>query len=199
MSERPDLLALLGSRICHDLISPIGAIGNGVELLMMEPGGTGPEVALIAESVAQANARIRFFRLSFGVADAGQRIGRAEVAGILADLTRGGRLAIDWSSPPDLPRAEAKLAFLLLMCLESALPFGGHITVESGNAGWQIVAQAPRMKLDPDVWAVLSQPSSPVAAITAGQVHFAIAAAEAAQQARLLRVEINEAEIRLGF
>ena len=57
MSDTPDLSALIGSRICHDLISPIGAIGNGVELLMME-GRAGPEVALIAESVAAANAQI---------------------------------------------------------------------------------------------------------------------------------------------
>ena len=67
MTDQTDLAALLGSRICHDLISPIGAIGNGVELLMMEGGTPSPELVLIAESVAAANARIRFFRLAFGV------------------------------------------------------------------------------------------------------------------------------------
>lgn len=198
MSERPDLLALLGSRICHDLISPIGAIGNGVELMLMEPGGTSPEVALIAESVAHANARIRFFRIGFGVSGAGQRIGRAEVVGILADLTRGGRVSIDWAGPADLPRREAKLAFLLLMCVETALAYGGHVAVAHDEARWQIVARAPRMKIDPALWAVLSHPAA-VAALTAAQVHFALAAEEVAQQARKLTVEIDEAEIRLAF
>ena len=66
MQDKPDLAALIASRICHDLISPIGAIGNGVELLAMEPGGTLPEMALISESVANANDRIRFFRICFG-------------------------------------------------------------------------------------------------------------------------------------
>ena len=66
MSDRTDLNALLGSRICHDLISPIGAIGNGVELLIMDGATKGPEIALIAESVANASARIRFFRIGFG-------------------------------------------------------------------------------------------------------------------------------------
>ena len=44
MPDKPDLAALVGSRICHDLISPIGAIGNGVELLMMEGAAKGPEM-----------------------------------------------------------------------------------------------------------------------------------------------------------
>ena len=57
MSDKTDLAALLGSRICHDLISPIGAIGNGLELLMMDPGTHGPEMSLISESVGHANAR----------------------------------------------------------------------------------------------------------------------------------------------
>ncbi|HMS96693.1 MAG TPA: histidine phosphotransferase, partial [Tabrizicola sp.] len=64
MTDQPDLAALIASRICHDLISPLGAIGNGVELLAMERAG--PELDLLSESVAHANARIRLFRISFG-------------------------------------------------------------------------------------------------------------------------------------
>ena len=50
MPEKPDISALLGSRICHDLISPIGAISNGVELLMLDGLAKGPEMALVADS-----------------------------------------------------------------------------------------------------------------------------------------------------
>ena len=121
MQDKPDLAALIASRICHDLISPIGAIGNGVELLAMEPGGVRPEMALISESVANANARIRFFRICFGQASSDQRIARSEVASILGDLSRGGRVGYAWTSPVDLSRREVRLAFLLLQCLESAL------------------------------------------------------------------------------
>jgi histidine phosphotransferase ChpT len=116
MPERPDLTALIGSRICHDLISPIGAIGNGVELLMMEGTAGGPEIALIAESVANANARIRYFRVAFGSAGRDQRIGRGEIVSIIEDTTRGGRLVIDWQGPPDMARREVKLAFLAIQC-----------------------------------------------------------------------------------
>jgi histidine phosphotransferase ChpT len=63
-----ELTSLIGSRICHDLISPLGAIGNGVELLAMSEVAKGPEMSLIAESVENANARIRFFRVAFGAA-----------------------------------------------------------------------------------------------------------------------------------
>ena len=129
MQDKPDLAALIASRICHDLISPIGAIGNGVELLAMEQGGPRPEMALISESVANANARIRFFRICFGQASSDQRISRSEVASILGDLSRGGRVSYGWTSPADLSRREVRLVFLLLQCLESALAYGGRVAV----------------------------------------------------------------------
>ena len=198
MTDRPDLTALLGSRICHDLISPIGAIGNGVELLIMDGATRGPEMALIAESVANANARIRFFRIGFGASSPDQRIGRPEVAGILADLTRGGRLAVEWSGPADLPRREVKVAFLLLMCLETALAYGGQITVERSDNRWLLIGRAPKMRVDPDLWEVLSNPAASFA-LTPAQVHFALLPEELAKLGRKLTVEIREGEIRLAF
>jgi len=198
MAERPDLTALVGSRICHDLISPIGAIGNGVELMMMDGSTRGPEIALIAESVANANARIRFFRIAFGAASAEQRIGRAEVAVILSDLTCGGRLVIDWQSPPDLSRPAVKLAFLLIQCLETAMPFGGRITVGHDAAAWTLTGQATRLKVDADLWGLLSG-RNPAPAITAAQVHFALVQEELHRHKRALSVAITETEISLTF
>jgi len=198
MAERPDLTALVGSRICHDLVSPIGAIGNGVELLMMDGSTRGPEIALIAESVANANARIRFFRIAFGAASAEQRIGRAEVAVILSDLTCGGRLVIDWQGPPDLPRPAVKLAFLLIQCLETAMPFGGRITVVHDAAAWTLIGQATRLKIDADLWGLLSG-RNPAPAITAAQVHFALVPQELRRHKRTLTVATTETEISLTF
>ncbi|MDZ4096783.1 MAG: histidine phosphotransferase family protein [Paracoccaceae bacterium] len=198
MPDHLDLTALLGSRICHDLISPIGAIGNGVELLMMEGATKGPEIALISESVANANARIRFFRVAFGTSSGDQRIGRAEVQGILSDLTRGGRLTIDWQGPADLPRREAKLAFLLIQCLETAMAYGGRITVERGDNRWTLTGHATKMKIDPDLWELLSNPAA-AAEIGPAQVHFALVPEELRRQNRQLCAEIRETEIRLGF
>lgn len=198
MAERPDLTALVGSRICHDLISPIGAIGNGVELLMMDGSTRGPEIALISESVANANARIRFLRIAFGAASAEQRIGRAEITAVLSDVTRGGRLVIDWQSPPDLPRPAVKLAFLLIQCLETAMPFGGRITVAHQAAAWALTGRATRMKVDADLWGLLSG-RNPAAAITAARVHFALVPEELRRHKRALTVATTETEISLTF
>ena len=111
----------------------------------MEPGATRPEMALISESVANANARIRFFRICFGQASGDQRIARSEVASILGDLSRGGRVAYGWISPTDLSRREVRLVFLLLQCLESALAYGGKVSVVRSETGWSILAEAPRL------------------------------------------------------
>ena len=198
MQDKPDLAALIGSRICHDLISPIGAIGNGVELMMMDGAAKTPELALIAESVANANARIRFFRVCFGAAAGDQRIARGEVAGILSDMTRGGRLQVEWISPPDLSRREVKLAFLLLQCLETAMAYGGRVRIEQGEQGWSMQAEAPRLKIDPALWEILTE-RHPPAEIGAGQVHFALVPEELRSQGKRLVAELKENAIKLSF
>lgn len=198
MQDKPDLAALIGSRICHDLISPIGAIGNGVELLMMDGIAKTPELALIAESVANANARLRFFRIAFGSSSADQRISRGEVAGILADITRGGRLQVSITGPSDLARSDVKLAFLLFQCLETAMPYGGKVTIDHIDDGWTLLAEAPRMKIEPALWEVLTEPHAP-AEIAAGQVHFALLPEALARGNKRLVAELKEGVIRLSF
>ena len=198
MPDKPDIAALLGSRICHDLISPIGAISNGVELLLMDGAARGPEMTLVAESVAHANARIRFFRVAFGQTSKDQRIGLAEIRSILADLAQGNRTTVDWISGADLSRRETKLAFLCMLCLETALGQGGRITVERGETRWTVTGTAPRLRIDPDLWEALSNPQAETD-IGAGQVQFLLVPEEVARQHRRLTVEISETEIRLTF
>lgn len=198
MQDKPDIAALLGSRICHDLISPIGAISNGVELLLMDGSVKGPEMTLVAESVANANARIRFFRVAFGQTSKDQRISLSEIRGILADLSRGSRNTVDWQSPPDLSRRETKLAFLCMLCLETALGQGGRIAVDRGESRWTITGTSARLRIDPDLWEALSNPLAEVE-IGAAQVQFLLVPEEVARQHRRLTVEISETEIRLTF
>lgn len=197
MPEKLDLTALLGSRICHDLISPIGAIGNGVELMLMDGAQASPEMALIAESVSNANARIRFFRLAFGAAHGEKNVAKSEVLEILADMTRGSRLNIDWNSQVNMPRASVKLTFLLLMCLENAMPFGGAVAVEQGEPRWTITGRAARLKVDTALWGVLTQ--GPLPDIGPAQVQFPLVSEELARQHRRLTTEIADTEIRFSF
>lgn len=198
MHSKSDIAALLGSRICHDLISPIGAIGNGVELMLMDGSSKGPEMTLISESVAGASARIRFFRVGFGAAGSDQRIGRGEVQAVLADLMRGGRIQVSWESPAELSRREVKLAFLLIMCLESAMAFGGKISVLRTDTRWAIVGQALKLKIDTAHWEVLANPQA-MPDIGPSHVHFLLVPEEIARQHRRLTAELRETEIRLSF
>ncbi len=198
MPDKPDLAALVGSRICHDLISPIGAIGNGVELILMEGSIKGPEMALVTESVRNASARIRFFRVAFGATGVDQRIGGNEVASIIADMTQGSRLKIDWVGPNDLSRRDVKLLFLLVLCLESALPYGGHIAIERGESRWNLLATASKMKIDPALWNGLIDAET-TAEIGPAQVQFLLVPDEIARQHRRLTTELAETSIKLSF
>lgn len=193
-----ELTALIGSRICHDLISPLGAISNGVELLGMSGNAGGPEMDLISESVENANARIRFFRIAFGAAEAGQLVGQREVDGILRDISHGGRLVLDWQPMGDLPRQTVKLAFLLLQCFETAMPWGGKVTVSQIGDEWALTGQAERMNIKPDQWEMLSNPNM-VNALDAAAVHFALAPLASDEINSTLTVEISDTTIRVRF
>ncbi|MEL6204831.1 MAG: histidine phosphotransferase family protein [Pseudomonadota bacterium] len=172
--EDVDLCALIGSRICHDLVSPVGAIGNGVELLGMsgEPS-TGPELSLISDSVGNAQARLRFYRVAFGQAGDDQDLGRTEVLTILTELYRGARLRVHWSVDEGRPRREVKLAFLLLLCLESAMPYGGQVHISRSRDGWRFQGDAEKMRADPALWEGLSAGTVP-APLRPSQVHFGL-------------------------
>ncbi len=146
-----DLAAMLASRICHDLTSPLGAIANGVELLALSGLEPTPEMELIAQSVESANARIRFFRLAYGPAGQ-QGVSSTEVTRILGALSRVGRIGYDWTVTADLPRDEVRAVLLLVQCLEAAMPAGGHIRVARETGNWQITAEGARLRIDPVAW-----------------------------------------------
>ncbi|NDW52227.1 histidine phosphotransferase family protein [Aliiroseovarius sp. PrR006] len=193
-----DLTALIGSRICHDLISPLGAIGNGVELLQLSGMGDSPEMALIAESVTNANLRIRFFRVAFGAAADGQSLSEKEIRAVLAPGVDGRKININWQPAGDLPRAEVKLAFLALQCFESAMPWGGHLTVSRAGGRWQMSAQGERLNINPDLWALLSA-GNPDVEVPPAQVHFALVRPELQRQDRSATVRTADHSIDLTF
>ena len=198
-SAPPDLTALVGSRICHDLISPLGAIGNGVELLTLTGGGAGgAEMALISESVASANARIRFFRIAFGAAEPGRSLSRGEIVSVLEDSGRTGKVRVSWRAPGDVSRMEAKLAFLLLQCFETAMPFGGGVEVRPERGRWRLVGVADKLRVDPAAWGVLSDGAG-AASVTPAQVHFALAPDLARRMGRRLDVQLTPERIEIAY
>jgi len=192
-----DLIALLGSRICHDLISPLGAIGNGIELLAMSGLKQTPEMALISESVENANARIRFFRVAFGAAGPTQEIRRSELLSILGPLS-SLRVRIDWQVSDSALRSEAKLAFLLIQCMESALPWGGTITVSKIGNRWQLKGTADRIKDLPHLWPLISQ-GTHTEEIAPSEVQFPLAHRAATEMGVRVDCDITGGAITLSF
>ena len=194
----PDLNALIGSRICHDLISPLGAIGNGVELLTLSGLDKSPEVALIAQSVDSANARIRFFRVAFGAAGPEQSLGHAEIAATLQGLSQTGKHRITWSPEGTVSRPVAKLAFLLILCLESAMPWGGRISITRTSDRWRIAGQAERMKIEADHWDTLAGPSAR-GQVTSSSVEFPLAALCAQTLGRRIVADLGQDRAAVTF
>ena len=142
--------------MCHDLISPIGAINNGMELLSMSGTPQSPEMELIAQSVDAANARIRFFRIAYGASNNEQLLGRYEVTSILRDITQGSRLSLNWHPLEDVSRSEVQLVFLAIQCAKQALPYGGHVDIERLKGRWSLTFSCYRISLDQDLWAPLA-------------------------------------------
>jgi histidine phosphotransferase ChpT len=153
----PQTLAeLIGSRLCHDLVNPLGAIGNGVELIEMTGSVRGPEMDLIRDAVRDAQARVKFLRVAFGAAGPNQVIGAREAKATAQAPWQTGRMTVDWTATTDLPRIRVKLGYLMLLCAETALPMGGAVTLGIDPAGqWRLEATAPRVALDEALWSVL--------------------------------------------
>ncbi len=148
LDKKSDIASEIGSRICHDLISPIGAISNGIELLELTGAAQSPEMVLIADSVRAANGKIRFLRIAFGDASGGTAIGTSEITDILAQNYSDNRLHIDWRINTALNRQNLKTCFLTLMCLENTLPHGGNIAIMDNSDGWQLDAIGDQIKTD---------------------------------------------------
>lgn len=191
-----NLAALIGSRICHDLISPIGAINNGLELLGMSDAREGPELDLISESVGNASARIRFFRIAYGAASE-QSLGRAEVVSILADSMRGERLKVVYGPLDAQPRWAVRMAFLAVQCLETCLPYGGRIEIACSDGAWDITGHSAKQSVDDGLWGLLK--GQEVDDLAPAHVQFALLPAVASDASRALQTQITPEAVSIRF
>lgn len=198
MISTEDFAALVSSRICHDLISPIGAIGNGVELLTMTGHGEGPELALINDSAESASARVRFFRIAFGSAKEGQAIGAEEIQTILSARAKDGRFLYVWTEDGPIDRSEAKLIFLMILCAEHALPRGGKIRAARNLGGWIVETAVGQAHLDPDLWAALERREAP-RPLDSGRIQFAALAMMLGTLDQRLSVGHNDGQLTLSL
>jgi histidine phosphotransferase ChpT len=155
-----DLSALLCSRVCHDVISPVGAIANGLEL--MDDPENDPEMKasaldMVRSAAKSATAKLKFCRIAFGAAgSAGAQIDMGEAGDIAKAFVGEEKIKLDWQVPREnRPKQDVKLLLNMLLLAIEALPRGGVITMTAEGAGFMVRAKGDRAKLKEAMVAVI--------------------------------------------
>jgi histidine phosphotransferase ChpT len=162
--EALDLAALLCSRVCHDLISPVGAIVNGLEVLAEEKDEETKTFALdlIKRSAGTASAKLQFCRIAFGAAgSAGAQIDLGDAESISRGFFEDDKTKLAWNLPRALlAKNRVKLLLNLLLIAGQTIPRGGRLTVDPIGAGdtmgFKVSATGTNAKVPPAVAALLS-------------------------------------------
>lgn len=131
-----NLAASVSSRICHDLVSPVGAVVNGVDLVReMGAAEHSEAIGMIGQSAERASALLQLYRIAFGTAEPdAQGVARGVLADHSAVLFAPPRIVLEWQGRdgPALPRREARLLTLLLLCARSILGVRGSVVLRTG-------------------------------------------------------------------
>ncbi|OQM74484.1 histidine phosphotransferase ChpT [Manganibacter manganicus] len=150
----PDLAALLCSRVCHDIISPVGAINNGLELL--DEGGADEEaMALVRQSARNASARLQFARIAFGAAgSAGMLIDTGDAEAVATGFLKNEKPELTWAGGRALlPKNKVKLLLNLILTANAAIPRGGKIAVTLHDLETQprftLASSGPMLRVPP--------------------------------------------------
>jgi histidine phosphotransferase ChpT len=162
--EALDLAALLCSRVCHDLISPVGAIVNGLEVLAEDNDEATKEFAreVIAKSAATASAKLQYCRIAFGAAgSAGAQIDLGDAEKIARGFLEDDKTKLAWNLPRLLlAKNRVKLLLNMLLIAAQAIPRGGQLTVDpvgEGDAlGFKVSAAGTNAKVPPGVAPLLA-------------------------------------------
>jgi len=134
-----DLAALLCSKVCHDVISPVGAIANGLEVLEDEQDAEMRDIAfdLVRRSSRQASAKLQFCRIAFGAAgSAGSSIDTGDAEDVAKKFIGEDKVTLEWEVPREIrPKNQVKLILNLVMLAISSIPRGGKITMGVADGG----------------------------------------------------------------
>jgi len=145
---------LLCSRICHDLISPVTAINNGMELLDDDRGEMLNDIRdLLMNSASEGAGKLQFFRLAYGLGgDPDGEIGIGSAADLTVRLEKHEKSLIAWPADRErmLPRLVIKSAMNMVLIGVEVLPRGGEITVSFDDGGVQAVAAGQGGRIEED-------------------------------------------------
>ena len=172
------ILELLSSRMCHDLVSPVGAINNGVELIEEVGGSTaGEAMELIAKSAQTAARRLRCFRMAYGRAGSESGLAVTDVRQVAEQYLEGGKSRLIWPANTPLVsyaehRGALKLLLNMIMLAEETLAYGGTVEVSSEQGQERAtLAIAGRGAHVPDHVVQTLDANLPVEDITSKSIH----------------------------
>lgn len=141
MQSDLELASLLASRLCHDVVGPVGAIQNGLELIAEDDSMTEMAMDLIRKSAAQATAKLQFARMAYGAAGGAEVLDPGEAARLTDAMFAGERANLDWRwNGEAAPRVHIKIAMLLATFALGAVPRGGTVSVSHDADGMLVVA-----------------------------------------------------------
>ena len=155
-----DLAALLCSRVCHDVISPVGAITNGLELLEVEDDESMREMAmsLVKKSAKQASAKLQFCRIAFGAAgSAGSMIDMGEAGDVARAFVGEEKVKLEWQAPREnRPKTEVKLVLNMMLLGIAGIPRGGKVSVGVDGGGFVVRAEGDQARIPEKIAEVIS-------------------------------------------
>ncbi|MXU66150.1 histidine phosphotransferase family protein [Oceanomicrobium pacificus] len=193
-----DLITRVASRICHDLISPIGAIGNGLELMAVNPRTATPEAELVSDAAEAARASLVFFRLAFGRPAKTGQMKPEQLETMFRQKFPNLTLQVILNTGVEgLSRRNAQMLALMLLCCEGALRGGGQVTLSGGAGHLRAHASAPAVKLQDVGWALLDGKPLPDTAETPPGVQFELLSMLAARSGCTLSLEQSDSAVDL--
>lgn len=197
-----DLAALLCSRVCHDIISPVGAINNGLELLD-EGGADEDAMNLIRQSARNASARLQFARIAFGAAgSAGMLIDTGDAEAVAVAFLKNEKPELSWiGTRALLPKNKVKLLLNLILVANASIPRGGKLTVRLDDLETQprfaLTTSGPMLRVPPKFLELHSghRPEEPIDAHSVQPYYTLLLAREAGME---VTIHATAEEITLG-
>ncbi|WP_274627923.1 histidine phosphotransferase ChpT [Arvimicrobium flavum] len=196
-----ELAALLCSRVCHDIISPVGAVNNGLELL--DEGAADDAMQLIRTSARKASARLQFARIAFGAAgSAGMLIDTGDAEAVATAYLKDEKPELTWQGRRALwPKNKVKLLLNLLLIAHAAIPKGGRITVTLEDVDtdpkFTLASAGPAARVPPKFLELHTgqKPEEPIDAHSVQPYYTLLLARDADME---IKIHVNPEEIVFG-
>ncbi|MEM9168386.1 MAG: histidine phosphotransferase family protein [Pseudomonadota bacterium] len=198
------LSALIASRLCHDLVNPVGALGSGLEVLEdqgMDDGMRDAAIDLIRTGGRKSVALLKYGRLAYGAAGGrGAEIPMEEAGAIMAELFTWTKADLEWALPDGHALKEVvKTVMIMTYCAADCVPRGGVVKVHVDGARYLVEAVGPRALLQDDLAAALVGDATDMKAKFAPAYVASLLTREAAGSAKAYRVDAEKVVLEAVF